>query len=183
MVLAVQPENVRAFYQLLFLLMLEFSHPGIVDMVQYLCQLQDLAQTTKLEPRHRLALHVTVAGILYLIAKMTSNNTLHDHVVEVIGHRQSSAPYLLPDSLFAAETEPTEPTVEDINPELLFQMKDRGILQLSPEPKHGKCFKEVGIRSLSVLRYVCGFLVRYSSRILTGVLHIRNDDSPLLRLP
>ena len=133
-------ENLKAFYQLLFLLTLEFSHPGVTDMVNYLSQLQDLAQahSVDMSTRHRIVLHVTAAGILYLIAKMTSNQALQDHILEVINRRQNSAPELLPDFFFAQEvSDGPEANLENLDPKLLFQLKERGLLEPPPEQKKG----------------------------------------------
>ena len=138
--LSMRDENLKAFYQLLFLLTLEFSHPGVTDMVCYLSQLQDLAQaySVDMSTRHRIVLHVTAAGILYLIAKMTSNQALQDHILEVINRRQNSAPELLPDSFFAPEvSDGPETSLENLDPKLLFQLKERGLLEPPPEQKKG----------------------------------------------
>ena len=145
--LSTRDENLKAFYQLLFLLTLEFSHPGITDMVYYLSQLQDLAQehSAGLSARHRIVLHVTAAGILYLIAKMTSNQPLQDHILEVVNRRQNSAPELLPDSFFASEgLDGPETSLENLDSKLLFQLKERGLLEPPPDQKKG----EVSLKEL-----------------------------------
>ena len=139
-VLSTNDENLKAFYQLLFLITLEFSHPGITDMVRYLSRLQDLAQTSssELSTRHCLALHATTAGVLYLVSKMTSNQVLKDHVLEVVERRKNSAPDLLPDSLFAPEVADGPGTnLTALDPELLFQLKERGLLEPPPDQKKG----------------------------------------------
>ena len=140
-VVSTKQQNVQAFYQLLFLIALEFSHPGIMDMVQYLSGLQDLAQTsTKLTAQHRLALHAVIAGVLYLIAKISAHQQLQDHVLEVVAKRQSSAPHLLPEALFGGSEGADGPVPADlsgIDTELLFHLTEKGIIQQLPEPKHG----------------------------------------------
>ena len=143
LVLSARQENLTAFYQLLYLLALEFAHPGIMDMVQYLQQLQELAVGNRdLSYRHRVALHATIAGILYLVAMMTSNQQLQEHILEVVIRRRDSAPSLLPDSFFKSVVSDgpdvkVEIDLNAIEPELLFQLKEKGILQQLPEPKRG----------------------------------------------
>ncbi len=140
-ILSTTLDNVRAFYQLLCLLVLEFSHPAIMDVLQLLSQLQDAAQspgatagTGSLSRLQRLSLHAVVAGVMYLLAKMTSRRELRDHVLEVVARRHDSAPHLLPDSLFAAlPTDGVDGEEGGVGPELLFQLRERGIIQGIPE--------------------------------------------------
>lgn len=138
-VLSTRQENVRAFYQLLFLLVLEFAHPGIMDMTHFLSKLQDMALgDPALSSQHCVAIHSIVAGILYLLAKMTSNQVLREHVFKVVAKRQENAPSLLPDSLFATETS-DGPAVDPpgLDPELLFSLQQEGILDDSHEHRRG----------------------------------------------
>ena len=153
-ILSVDPDNILAFYQLLFLLTLEFSHRGTNDMLLYLSKLQDLAVKEKGYPsHHRIALHTTVAGILYLVAKVSTNEILKEHVAEIISKRKEMAPILLPDSLFAfkeeADTglvggvvsrEEEEDVLGDVagsDSQFLFDLQNEGILKRSPGPSRG----------------------------------------------
>ncbi len=100
--LSAEPANTLAFYQLIFLLTLEFSHLGIADMLAFLHQLQEVAVKEKeLGTHHRVVLHATVAGMLYLAAKISRNEVLKTHVDGVIAKRRETAPRLLPDALFS----------------------------------------------------------------------------------
>lgn len=104
--LSLQLENLEAFYCLLFLLTLEFgSEPGVLDMVLYLNMLQKLAVQSDLTLPvfHRNALHAIVAGILYLISKISSATDLQEHVIKILALRKASAVHLLPDGLFASK--------------------------------------------------------------------------------
>ena len=69
---------------------------------------------------------------------MTSNQVLKDHVLEVVERRKNSAPDLLPDSLFAPEVADGPGTnLTALDPELLFQLKERGLLEPPPDQKKG----------------------------------------------
>ncbi len=62
--LCTSPANTLAFYQLVFLLTLEFSYQRLSNILVFLHQLQELAVKEKgLEAHHRVVLHATVAGI------------------------------------------------------------------------------------------------------------------------
>ena len=112
-----------------------------MDMVRYLNRLQDLAQnsSSELSTRHCLALHATTAGVLYLVAKMTSSQVLQDHILEVVDRRKHSAPDLLPDHIFAPEVADGPGTsLTTLDPELLFQLKEKGLLEPPPDQKKGE---------------------------------------------
>ena len=137
-------DNLKAFYQLLLLSTLEFSEPGVVDMVQYLSWLQNLAGASDfaLTTYYRCALHAIVAGVLYLISKISSAISLQEHIMQVIEIRKSSAPHLLPDELFTSEERPDG--VDDnavpahaIDKKLLFILNQEELLRKSPEPRKG----------------------------------------------
>lgn len=72
-------------------------------MVLYLNMLQKLAiqSDITLPVCHRNALHAIVAGILYLISKISSATGLQEHIVKILALRKASAVHLLPDGLFA----------------------------------------------------------------------------------
>ncbi len=157
-ILSTTPENARAFYQLLYLVVLEFSYPAITDLVEFLSQLQDAAQSTaptagarSLSGQQCLIIHAIVAGVMYLLAKMSSNQQLQEHVLEVVAKRRDSAPHLLPESLFKRPTRllSTEEGVDGrgerreeeeegtVDTDHLFQLRERGIVQAAAEPKKG----------------------------------------------
>ena len=138
-VLSTHQDNLRAYYQLLYLLVLEFAHPGIMDMAHFLSKLQDMALTdSSLSSRHRIAIHSIIAGVLYLLANMTFNQVLRDHVFEVIAKRQQVSPSLLPDSLFSTEgSDGPEMDLANLDPELLFLLQQEGILDDSNEQRRG----------------------------------------------
>ncbi len=135
-------DNVKAFYQLLLLSTLEFSEPGVLDMVQYLSWLQNFAGASDLpvSARHRCALHAIIAGVLYLISKISSAITLQEHIVQVIEMRRSSAPHLLPGWLFSCEEKPDDvDTVQEcaVDKKMLFILNQEELLRKSPEPRKG----------------------------------------------
>lgn len=133
--LSLQLENLRAFYCLLFLLTLEFSEPGVLDMIQYLNRLQTLAVQSDLPVFHRNALHAMVAGILYLISKISSSTGFQEHILQVLALRKISAVHLLPDGLFALEYDGIEhPSVKSnaANETMLFILDED---RRSPEQK------------------------------------------------
>lgn len=152
--LSTKSANTLAFYQLIFLIVLEFSHQGISDMLAFFHQLQELALKEKeLEMRHKVVLHATVAGMLYLAAKISRNEVLKTHVDGIIAKRRETAPRLLPDTLFSTvtvdELDGGRGSVgvvsdEDIvsvvaNDEtLLFSLKDMDTKRTSPPPAGGK---------------------------------------------
>lgn len=151
--LSTKSANTLAFYQLIFLLTLEFSHQGISDMLAFLHQLQELAvKEEELEAHHKVVLHATVAGMLYLTAKISRNEVLKTHVDGVIAKRRETAPRLLPDALFSTTDDELDGgrgavgvvSEDDIlsvvtNDEtLLFSIKDMDTKRLSPPPVTGK---------------------------------------------
>ena len=161
LVVAPTKENRLAFYQLLFLLTLEFSHNGVRYMVDYMHQLQELAVGRRggeeggagrgggLSTDHRVMLHAVVAGILYLVAKITTSLALEEHILTVVALRRSSAPHLLPDTVFATdrpdgrgggggEGEEGKEDLSQLEPGWLFRLKEEGLLRdMSPELKKG----------------------------------------------
>lgn len=104
-ILSTSKDNVIAFYQLLFLLMLELSKPSVTDVVSFLSKLQDLAvrEESLLSHQQRTAIHAIVAGILHLVAQISTNPLLKDSIGVVILNRRDRATRLLPDELFRGE--------------------------------------------------------------------------------
>ena len=92
--LCTSPANTLAFYQLVFLLTLEFSYQGLSDILVFLHQLQEFAVKEKgLEAHHRVVLHATVAGVLHLASKISRNEVLKTtHIDGVIAKRRETAP-------------------------------------------------------------------------------------------
>lgn len=138
--LSLQLESLKAFYCLLFLLTLEFSEPGVLDMVLFLNKLQKLAVQSDLSLPvfHRNALHAIVAGILYLISKISSATGLQEHIFQILALRRQSAVYLLPDGLFSSGDKPdgvVKPNLVDKT--MLFILDEDELLRRSPEPKKG----------------------------------------------
>ena len=118
-------------------------------MVHLLSKLQDSVEdpNCQLSTVHRTSLHAIVAGILYLLGKISSVETLKDHVLEVVERRREMAPVLLPDSLFQrreGEEEEEEEGMDGavgrgeypshVSEELLFQLRERGLDRQSPDP-------------------------------------------------
>lgn len=136
--LSARLENFKSFYQLLFLLTLEFSEPGLLDMVLYLNWLQNLAVGSDhdLTVSHRTALHAIVAGILYLSVKISSASGLQDHILKVLAIRRASAPHLIPDGLFNPEDKPDGLDNSKVDKTMLFILDDE-LLRKSPEPRKG----------------------------------------------
>lgn len=139
--LSQQHENLKAFYQLLFLLTLEFSEPGISDMVVYLNWLQNLATGSDFELTvgHRNALHAIVAGILYLISKISSASGLQEHILQVLTIRRTSAPHLLPTGLFEDKSDGEDKSVVNplVDKIMLFILDEEELLRKSPELRKG----------------------------------------------
>lgn len=132
-VLSTSRDSVIAYYQLLFLLMLELSRGGTADMLSFSSKLQDLAteEESQIHPQQRIALHAIVAGILHLVAQMSTNPILKDNIGAVISRRRESAVILLPDGLFrgkggfdGGQEEGAVGGVAGVEPELLFPLKD-----------------------------------------------------------
>lgn len=134
-------DNLKAFYQLLLLSTLEFSEAGVLDMVQYLNWLQSLAGTSDvaITAYYRSALHAIVAGVLYMISKISSATSLQEHVLQVIEVRKTSAPHLLPNALFTFEERPDgiEVSSHPVEKKLLFILNQQELLKSSPEPRKG----------------------------------------------
>lgn len=129
-VLSTNRDNVTAYYQLLFLLMLELSHPSVGDMVSFLSKLQDLAtrEDTELSHQQCIIVHAIVAGILHLVAQISTNPILKDNVSVVIVHRREAAIELLPEGLFRGEGDRLNESevggVSVVGAELLFVLKE-----------------------------------------------------------
>ncbi len=138
-------DNIKAFYQLLFLLTLEFSQPGILDMVLYLKQLQALAlgNDPVLSTQISTALHAIIAGVLHLISIISPSSSLQEHIVQVLETRRTSAPHLLPHRLFV-ETDGAdgiEPMPDSgplsLDKAMVFILDEEELLKKSPEQKKG----------------------------------------------
>ncbi len=88
--LCTSPANTLAFYQLVFLLTLEFSYQRLSDILVFLHQPQELAVKEKgLEAHHRVVLHATVAGgCAALASKISRNEVLKTHIDGVIAKRR-----------------------------------------------------------------------------------------------
>ena len=137
-ILSTSRDNVVAYYQLLFLLMLELSRPSISDMVSFLSKLQDLAikEESQLNPQQRTAMHAIVAGMLHLVAQISTNPVLKDNIGAVILCRRERAARLLPDGLFRGE-ESLDGGQEErlggdtlgVDSELLFLLKDEASMK------------------------------------------------------
>lgn len=124
--------NMVAFYQLLCLLALEFGYSGVGDMVLVVDQLQQLAVSEgQLQPRMRSVLHSCVAGVLYFLSFISDNDSLQSHVADVISTRRSTSPYLLPDTVFSKDM--IDGGWENVSSELLFNLRERGLVEMSPE--------------------------------------------------
>lgn len=135
--------TILAYYHLLALLSLEFAQLGVSDMIHLVNKLQDTAldTTSQISSRHRVVLHGISAGILSLLSHISSLTTLRDHVAEVVERRREKAPSLLPDTLFKErggegreEEEEGQEEYPDISEDLMFQLRELGLVRQSPEP-------------------------------------------------
>lgn len=142
--LSLQLENLKAFYQLLFLLTLEFSEPGVLDMVVYLNWLQNQAvgSDSALTVAHRNAFHAIVAGVLYLISHISSASGLQEHILKVLAIRKASAPHLMPGKLFTPEdksdgVETLMVKSHLVDKMMLFILDEEELLRRTPEPRKG----------------------------------------------
>ena len=119
--------------------MLELSRPSISDMVSFLNKLQDLAtkENSQLSSQQRTALHAIVAGILHLVAQMSTNPILKDNVGAVINCRRQRAIRLLPDGFFKEEAygkeEDAVGRVLGEESELLFLLTDEASMKRASE--------------------------------------------------
>ena len=92
---------------------------------------------------------MTIAGVLYLAARISRNDALKSHVDDVIAKRREKAPSLLPDSFFKSvedmdgvevgvATEESEALqVLADNEALLFKTSEVELNRLSPAPSSG----------------------------------------------
>ena len=115
-------------------------------MVHLLSKLQDSAvdSASQLSAIHRVSLHAITAGILHLLSQISTVSALTEHVLEVVERRRETAPLLLlllPDQLFAAEREEGADGAEGrgdipthVGEDLLFHLRERGLVRQSPEP-------------------------------------------------
>ena len=135
-------KNLKAFYKLLFLMALEFSDAGVMDLVLCLNQLQLLALggVSPLSVRLSAALHAIIAGLLHLVCRIALAPALQAHIEQVLQQRRTSAPHLLPGTLFGCDdamdecvTNTTSHSLE-VDQSLLFTL-DGDLLRKSPEPK------------------------------------------------
>ena len=125
-----------------------YSQAGVPDMVHLLCKIQDSTQdsTVQLSTAHRVSLHAITAGLLYLLSHISSVPALGDHVEEIIERRRELAPMLLPDHLFRGKEKEEGEEGEGadgaegrdlpthVAEDLLFQLRERGLVRQSPEP-------------------------------------------------
>lgn len=134
-------DNLKAFYQLLLLSTLEFSEPGLLDVVQYLSWLQYFAVESDFSSsaNHCCTLHAIIAGVLYMITKISSALTLQEHITHVLEMRRSFAPYLLPGKVFSLEEKPNgvERIQANVDKKMLFILNQEELLRTSPEPRKG----------------------------------------------
>ena len=135
-VLSTDRDNVIAYYQLLFLLMLELSRPSVGDMMSLLSKLQDLATQTdlRLSDQECTTIHAIVAGILHLVAQISTSPIVKDNVSVVMQRRRETAIELLPEGLFREDKGgSTEGGVFEVGPELLFMLKDEASMKRASE--------------------------------------------------
>lgn len=131
--------NLKAFYKLLFLMALEFSQPGVQDLVLCLNQLQLLALGS-LSAALCTALHAVIAGLLYLASRITVAPALQEHIGQVLAKRKVCAPYLLPSAVFGSEDgadgikNNSSLCSLEMDKSLHFTL-DEELLRKSPEPK------------------------------------------------
>lgn len=119
---------------------------GVMDMIHFLSKVQDAAQdsATQLSSVHRASLHAVIAGILYMLSKISHTPALSEHVEEMIELRRETAPVLLPDGVFSQDGRERGAEITDgaggitypskVGEELLFQLRERGLDRQSPEP-------------------------------------------------
>jgi hypothetical protein len=109
-------------------------------MVHLLSKLQDSAvdSASQLSTTHRVSLHAITAGILHLLCHISTVPALTEHVLEVVQRRSETAPLLLPDQFFTAERADGAEGRGDIptrvGEDLLFHLRERGLVRQSPEP-------------------------------------------------
>lgn len=121
-ILSTSLENLKAFYQLLSLLLLECGSAIVSDATSYLSRLQDTALTnTALTVRHRVALHAIVAGLAHLLVRVCPSSKLEEGVGAVVSLRRSLGPYLLPDVFFAEQSLELSVSNVDVPEDLLFR--------------------------------------------------------------
>ena len=136
--LSLDVENLKAFYKLLFLLMLEFSEPGVVDMVVYLnwVQTQAIRSDAALSVHHCNALHAVVAGVMYLITMISPTSGLQENTSQVLAVRKTSAPHLLPSELSDSKDGEVKSLMHPyiVDKTMLFVLDEEELLK-SPEPK------------------------------------------------
>ncbi len=140
-ILSTNRDNIIAFYQLLFLLMLELSRPSITDMVSFLSKLQALAikEESQLNRQQRMAMHAVVAGILHLVAQISTNPILKDNIGAVILYRREKAARFLSDGLFGGEDgfdggeERAVGDTLEVESQLLFPLKDEASMKRASE--------------------------------------------------
>jgi len=135
-------KNLKAFYKLLFLMTLEFSPTGVLELVLFFDKLQSLAikNSTSMGNDVCSALHATIAGLLYLVSKVCAAPALQEHIDHIISARKASAPFLLPGATFGSEDGADGHFAgKDIQSQLLFAV-DEGLLRRSPDSESKKSF-------------------------------------------
>ena len=132
---ALRKDNVIECYRLLSLLGLEFGLNGASDTGLLATEIQDLAHNQPgLTPTHRYLLHSYVAGILYLLGIISEKDSLEIHVSEVLEERRQVTPILLPDTILREWEDPVTEEVGVVDEGVcLFQLKEKGLLQQTPE--------------------------------------------------
>lgn len=148
-------------------------------MVHLLSKLQDTAQdsNSQLSTVHRTSLHAIIAGILYLLGKISTISALGDHVQEIVEKRRENAPMLLPDGLFRREREELDGAVgrqsypNHVEDELLFHLRERGLDRQSPDP--GMDFRKGTVKESCV--YV--ILRVYIYHVIMCIGHMMRESS------
>ena len=132
---ALRKDNVIECYRLLCLLGLEFGLSGTSDTGLLATEIQDLAHNQPgLTPTHRYLLHSYVAGLLYLLGIISEKDSLEVHVSKVLEERRQAMPILLPDKILQEWADPMTEDVGEVEEGVcLFQLKEKGLLQQTPE--------------------------------------------------
>jgi hypothetical protein len=146
--LSMVTENVRGFYKLLLLIVMEFLSSGMNDVLILSNELEDLALTmADITPTHRNLLHSFVAGSLHVVSLISDNEELVTHLEDVLKRRQLAYPHLLPEKALKdvgipvrfnvddKEEEQSEPDASDDNPPY-FRLMEKGFIHKLTEPRH-----------------------------------------------
>ncbi len=161
---ALRKSNITQCYYLLCLLGLEFGVNGLSDTCLLATEIQDVALSQpELSTVHCNLLHSYVSGLLHMVANISESDSIEGHITEVLEERRQTTPYLLPDNMIMKWEDPVnEEEVGVVYDNMcLFQMREKGLVQSTPEMMRNSSGCGLITFNESLINYIVGIFTRY----------------------